>query len=155
MQGVGLLYEQSAYLRVRAAEILFAAADQPTPQESLDGVRAAREVAYRSVQAEPANATAWVVVSWAEMVLGNGEEAVLALQRSWSLAPNSLMLTYDRLLLTDALGLAVVDDVAPSVRASVRRDATNLRNADIRLFNAVKEAAPEVFSLVDDEEQPA
>ena len=145
VDGAGLMYEAPAYLRARALNALIAASNADETDIRRSAVNRARATATRSVRAAPADASAWVLLGWAEMLDGNDSAATDALVRSWSLAPNSLALASDRILLADALGMAE-DDTGGDLLVAIRRDVTNLRDRGRSAYRTVKDAAPELVT---------
>lgn len=154
----GLLYEAAIYHRERAVDFLFAAAGAPEPGEGDEDARtamveAAREAASRSVAEAPADASSWVLLAWAEALLGNDPAATLALARSWELAPNSLALAFDRVVLAETLAVLDAGETMPAVLDSLRRDVEILRSGDRATWASVQEAAPGVVARFEPAEQ--
>lgn len=146
MQGVGLLYERSAYFRERAVDFLVRAGEEGDVDEAIEMAGAAADAARQAVEAGPADPSSWLLLAWGEMLLGNDGRAREALMRSWQLAPQSLALASDRLLLTEALGLLASDDVEPAILASAERDFAILRDGDARSFDALRDMLPSVLA---------
>jgi len=149
MRGGGLLYEKSAYLRERSVDFLIRAADEDAAGDALATARVARDAARASVEAGPADPSAWLLLSWSQMLLGNDTAALQALERSWSLAPQSLALASDRLLLAETLGLLNASDVDPALLAAVKRDVVLLKSADPNAFEAVSKLLPTLLARLE------
>lgn len=153
MAGVGVLYERSAYLRERAVDFLVAAAQTDDADDALALARSARDAARSSVQAGPADASSWLILSWAELLMENDRAAREALMRSWALAPNSLALASDRLILAETLGLLAGAEVDAGVHSAVERDVSLLMSEDSRSFEALREMLPTIVARFDVTEQ--
>ncbi len=63
-----------------------------------DGARAA-VYAHRSLAAAPENAYAWLALAWAEALAGQDDAGIVALERSYELAPRSMPLAVSRVAL--------------------------------------------------------
>jgi len=142
--GVGFVYERSVYFRERAVEFLVAAAEADPEsvgeEERFALLDAALEAATRSVAAAPADASAWLLLAWTQSLLGEEAAAMDALARSWQLAPNSLALALDRVVIAETLALGA--ETAPAIAAAVRRDVEILEASGGRPWATARQAAP-------------
>lgn len=107
------MYDPASYLYQQAATFVRAdllpfgdgeSAPLIAPLE-LSEQRAAEAVALarESLALDPGNAGAWAVLAWAHMMVAETDEARVAINRSWELAPHSLSLSSERLALVLAL----------------------------------------------------
>lgn len=63
----------------------------------------ARSAAERGLQAAPMDPFLWSILAWSNLFLGQDETAWTALDRSWTIAPNTFALAEDRIRIAAAL----------------------------------------------------
>lgn len=118
-------------------------------EDDIDLVDAAQDLALRAVSGAPSDAFAWSLLAWAELLRGEDDCALRALERSWTLAPINTALASDRVLVADSLGLFIPGEATPEQTRALARDARQMMQTSPDFVASLVDTMPELGSLMD------